>query len=145
MSNASGRRHARGFTLLEAIIAMVVMATSLLALYSWLSSSTFAINRVQVQSKALDDARAGLAMIETINPMREPSGERSVPPLTIRWNATPITARTTGQSRIGMATQFDFMLYDIAVEVLRENRSVREFSVRKTGWEVSRPINVDDF
>lgn len=144
MPDSSSPRSARGFTLLEAIIAMVVMATSLLALYSWLSSSTFALNRVQAQSRALDDARAGLALIETINPMLEPSGERSLPPLTIRWHSAPVSERTTGQSRIGMATQFDFRLYEVTVEILRENRNVREFSVRKAGWEVARPINPDD-
>ena len=65
-----------GFSLLEAIVAMVVMATALLALYAWLSSSTLGLTRAQAQTRALADSRSALALVETINPMLEPSGQR---------------------------------------------------------------------
>src|SRR5690606_25023927 len=50
-----------GFSLLEAIIAMVVMATGLLALYAWLGSNTIALQRVQANAASLEDARSALA------------------------------------------------------------------------------------
>lgn len=141
----SARRGAAGFTLLEAIVAMVVMATSLLALYGWLSSSTIALNRAQAQTRAVEDARSALAVVETINPMREPSGERALPPLVVRWQSRPVAERRPGLSRVGMTTQFDFILYQVDVEVLRDGDRVRDFSFRKAGWEVVRPIDLDDF
>lgn len=139
------RRGAAGFTLLEAIVAMVVMATSLLALYGWLSSSTIGLNRAQAQTRAVGDARSALALVETINPMSEPTGERELPPLRVRWRSTPVAERRPGLSRIGMTTQFDFILYQVEVEVLRDGEPVRDFSFRKAGWEVVRPVSVDDF
>lgn len=138
------RRRVSGFTLLEAIVAMVVMATSLLALYGWLSSNTIALNRAQAQTRALEDARSALAVVETINPMSEPSGERELPPLRVRWQSKPLADRRPGLSRIGMTNQFDFILYDVEVEVLRGGERVREFSFRKAGWEVVRAIDLDD-
>ena len=36
------KRAQSGFSLLEAIVAMVVMATAMLALYAWLSSAPWA-------------------------------------------------------------------------------------------------------
>jgi len=139
------RRHATGFTLLEAIVAMVLMATSLLALYGWLSTSTISLNRAQAQTHAVEDARSALAVVETINPMSEPQGERELPPLLVRWQSTPVAQRRPGLSRIGMTTQFDFILYQVDVEVLRDGERVRDFSFRKAGWEVVRAINPDDF
>lgn len=144
MPQAGARRNQRGFTLLEAIVAMVVMATALLALYSWLSTSTLGLRRAQAQAQALEDARTALALVEDVNPMHEPQGERAVPPLLVRWQARPVTDRRQGLSRAGMPTQFDFILYDMRVEVLRDGSPVRDFSFRKAGWEAARPVNLEE-
>ena len=66
MNRVPNARHAQGFSLLEAIVALVVMASTLLVLYGWLSSSTMALTRVQAQSLAQDAPSlmiaAGLAL-----------------------------------------------------------------------------------
>ena len=141
-----GRPHRqRGFSLLEAIVALTIMATCLLALYAWLSTSTLALNRVRANAAALADARAAMAVVETINPMQEPTGTRRLPPLEIRWKSRPLTDLRLGMSPAGGATQFDFRLYALDVEVLRDSQFVREFSVRRTGWTAARRVAPDDF
>ena len=138
-------RRQSGFSLLEAIIALTIMATTLLALYSWLSANTMALNRTQAVAYSLQDARTALAVVETINPMDQPRGERQIPPLDIRWVARPITELRTGMSRSGTPTQFDLMLYEVDVEVFRDDALSREFRVRKAGWVAARPINPEDW
>lgn len=135
----------QGFSLLEAIVALTIMATCLLALYAWLSTSTFAITRVRASALSLQDARTAMAVIETVNPMAEPDGTRKLPPLEIRWKSRPLTDLRIGMSRAGTATQFDFRLFELDVEVRRNNAVVRDFSVRRTGWVAARPILLDDF
>jgi general secretion pathway protein I len=127
-----------GFTLLEAIVAMAIMATCLLALYGWLSSNTIAVSRAAAQTRALGDARAALAVVESINPMAEPQGERAVPPLTVRWESKAITPTRPGLSQAGFPTLFDFTLYDVDVQVLRDDTLVKEFTVRRSGWNQAR-------
>ena len=84
------------------------------------------------------------AIAETINPMVTPVGSREVAPLEIRWSSRPITERRTGMSRAGTATQFDFRLYEVDVEVRRNGTLVRDFTLRKAGWEAARPILPDE-
>ena len=134
-----------GFSLLEAIVAMTIMATCLMALYAWLSSSTLAINRVRANASALTDARVAKAIIETVNPMSEGKGSRLLAPLEIRWEARPISELRLGMSPAGSATPFDFRLYELDVRVLRDGQMVREFRMRKAGWVLARPINTNDF
>lgn len=136
--------NARGFTLLEAIVAMVIMASALLALYSWLSASTLSLNRARAQALALDDARSALELMDTINPSREPRGEVRLDALDIRWQTRSTSDLRPGMSSVGFPTQFDFQLHDLDVEVLRDGRLVRSFTIRKTGWVVARPINLDE-
>lgn len=132
-----------GFTLLEAIVAMVIMATALLALYSWLSTSMLALNRAQAQTLALEDARIAMAVLDDLNPFVEPTGERRIEPLSVRWRSEPLTERRPGLSQVGFPTQFDFILYRVDVEVWRGETRTRDFSVRKAGWEITRPIDLD--
>ena len=145
VTRPGGPRGQRGFTLLEAIVAMVVMATALLALYSWLSTSTLGLRRAQAQAQALEDARTALTLVEDVNPMQDPQGQRDAPPLTVRWQSRALTDRRAGVSRAGLPTQFDFILYEMDVEVLRNGTQVRQFSFRKAGWEAARPVNLEDF
>lgn len=144
ISHSSHRQGQRGFSLLEAIVALTIMATCLLALYAWLSTSTFSLGRARDSALALQDARAAQAIAETINPMVTPVGSREVAPLEIRWSSRPITERRTGMSRAGTATQFDFRLYEVDVEVRRNGTLVRDFTLRKAGWEAARPILPDE-
>lgn len=134
----------QGFSLLEAIVALTIMATSLLALYAWLSTSTLALRHVSDSSLSLQDARSALALMETVNPMTEPSGSRTLPPLEIRWKVLPLTDRRIGMSPAGGATQFDLRLYQVEVEVYRSDILVREFEIRKAGWEIARPAVLDE-
>lgn len=135
-----GRQRQQGFSLLEAIVALTIMATCLLALYAWLSTSTLALNRVRANAAAITDARAAMAAIETVNPLAEPSGRRELKPLEIIWKSRPLTDIRLGMSRGGTATQFDFRLYEMDVQVKRDGVTVRDFSMRKTGWIAARPI-----
>jgi general secretion pathway protein I len=141
----SAPKSQQGFSLLEAIVALTIMATCLLALYGWLSTSTLALGHVRASALALSDARAAMAIVDTVNPMSEPNGKRDLPPLEIRWKARPLTDLRLGMSPAGGATQFDFRLYELDVEVLREGRSIREFNMRKTGWVAARRVAPDDF
>ncbi len=134
----------RGFTLLEAIVAMVIMATTLLALYAWLSSSAIAVGRAQAVSQGLDDGRVALAVIEGINPMASENGSREIGGLTIRWQATPIADRRSGVTVVGSAAPYDYALYEMEVETLRDGRTTQAFKVRRAGWVATRVMSMDD-
>ena len=138
-----GRAQA-GFTLLEAIVALTIMAMCLLALYAWLATSTSAIRHVSAHAQALQDARTAVALMQTVNPMATPRGRRSLPELEVRWEAKPLSIRLFGMSEAYGATPFDFQLFDLDVSVLRGQRVVREFHMHKTGWVLARPIPLND-
>lgn len=138
-------RSQRGFSLLEAIVALTIMATGLLALYAWLSTSTMALGRVRESAAGLSDARAAMAIMDAVNPMDEPNGTRDLLPLEIRWTSRPLTDLRLGMSPAGGATQFDFRLYELDIEVRRDNRVVRDFKMRKVGWTAARKVSQDDF
>lgn len=145
MAGAS-RRRVRGFTLLEAIVALTVFSICAMALYGWLAVNLDALVRVEASAGSVRDGRAALAMLETVDPMAEPKGQRELPgELVIRWTSEEIGKRAPGAGPSGSVLIFDLALYDMHVEVLRAGREVRRFDVRRTGWETVRSLHDEEF
>lgn len=138
------RRSSRGFSLLEAIVALTIFSAGALTLYGWLSVNVTSLGRAEARTDALRDARAGLALIETINPLAEPRGTRDIGALTIEWAARPVAERRTGATPVGRPSVFDLALYDVDVVVLREGSESYRFTVRRAGWESVRSSGLFD-
>ena len=88
-SPAAGLHRARGFGLLEALVALVLLAGTGLALFSWLQQNLRDASRVaQVEREARLQLNA-LSAMAAINPMLEPEGEVALEGVTVSWRAEP--------------------------------------------------------
>ena len=92
-------RRQGGFSLLEAIVALTIMATCLLALYAWLSTSTFALGRARDSALALQDARVAQAIVERQRHFFE-HGEVAMRPLVLREIADILGLHESTVSRV---------------------------------------------
>lgn len=142
----SPRSHAGGFSLLEAIVALTVFSICALALYGWLAVNVNALGRVEARSAGVRDGRTALALLEAVNPMTTPQGERTLPGgLVVRWTSQEVVKRKPGVAPSGMPLVFDLALYDMDVRVLRAGRQVTRFAVRRAGWETVRTMRNDGY
>ena len=131
----------RGFSLLEAIVALTIFSMSAMALYGWLSVNVNALSRVEARSAAVRDGRTALAVLEAVNPMAEPQGTRRLPgELEVRWTSREIRPRQSAKGPAGNTLVFDVALYELTVTVLRGQREVNRFSLRRAGWETARSM-----
>lgn len=137
-------RAGRGFSLLEAIVALAVFSTAALALYGWLSTNVVGLGRAEARIDALRDARAGLAVVETINPMAEPRGSRDLDGLIVEWTSEEVVPRRSGTTATGLPSVFDLALYELEVTVRRGPRETYRFQVRRAGWESVRSSGLFD-
>lgn len=134
-----GRRQ-RGFTLLEAIVALTIFSICAMALYAWLAANINALVRVDARAAAVRDGRAALAVLEPVNPMAEPSGSRELPGgLSVRWTSVQVDAQP-GMGLAGNTLVFDLGLYDLDVRLVRDGREEDRFTVRRAGWTTARQL-----
>jgi general secretion pathway protein I len=81
---------AAGFTLIETMVALVILSVSLIAFYDFLSSALNGAARIQAVSTAYDRHTNALELATTINPMANADGTFNLGAYRIRWTSRAI-------------------------------------------------------
>ncbi len=103
-----------GFSLLEAIVALTLLAVAGLALFSWINASFDSLSRADAAQARAQAQSNALAYIQTVNPMLRPSGETKLGSLTVRWRSEEIGPKVKPSEDSPDGTgNFIVALYDI--------------------------------
>lgn len=125
----------RGFTLLEAIVAMVLISGAGYALFGWINGNIMALNRVQEVNARSAATQNILEYMNSVNPMLKPEGDATLGGYRIRWKARPLTLVQDGPGLYQIA------LYDTQVVAeSEESRPWFEFRLRQAGYKKVREI-----
>lgn len=85
-----GRRLCAGFGLLEAIVALTLLAGTGVALFTWINQNLDAATRLRAHEQRAQLLLSARALVETVNPMRAPSGQLEAGDLALSWQAEVI-------------------------------------------------------
>ncbi len=125
----------RGFTLLEAIVAMVLIMLVGLTLYSWISTSVISLQHVRDTEMKVVSEDSALALLRTINPMQKPQGAIQVEGLRIRWNAQLLYPARSGAGYYRGISLYRIGLYQVHVEVHNIQGKAYSFETRMVGYK----------
>jgi general secretion pathway protein I len=134
------RHRQGGFTLLEAVVAIALVAATALPLYAFFSRSVDGIYRA---AEANRESQAGLTTISFLaglNPMERPSGEEGIGALRLRWTSREVVPATDsiGYPRgIGL---FSVALYEVTGEILEAGRVRSTVTIRLVGHRQARQL-----
>ena len=127
----------RGFSLLEAIVALTLLAVAGLALFSWINASFDGITRADAAQARAQAQSNALTYIQTVNPMQRPFGETKLGSLTLSWRAREIAQKIKPNAASADGTgNFIVALYEIELTMSDPPR-VPPFSANVTqlGYE----------
>ena len=134
----------RGFTLIEAIVAMVLIATSGMALFSWINSNIITLNRVQEINNVNAATVNALEYLNTVNPWTNPEGQASLGTYRITWKAVQTTEARDGAAYPYNIGLFQLNLYQTKVTLQGANgQPWFEFSLQQVGYKKVREMSVD--
>ena len=133
----------RGFTLLEVIVALVLVATTGMALFSWINSSLDTMSRVMEKNNSILAARNALAWIRTVNPMLKQNGTIYDGDLEISWHSVPVAPTRMGSGHLGGTSLYQLGLYDTDVKVVKQGRIIYSFTVRQAGFRQVHPFLIE--
>lgn len=136
MSNWLGRNKnpARGFTLIEAIVAMTIIGTAALPIMLLLSQSLDQLARVADANARAAAIESALAIIDPINPSITPSGEIEFGSISFSWTSEvlvpPNDSVQPGTGLVGFYVGF----YNVEIVLMKEDAPWFSFSTRKVGY-----------
>jgi len=132
---ARGRAPA-GFTLLEAIVAIVVLAAALVPIYTLVSNLSRSAFRVDEANRRAEIETDALNIMSTINPMADPSGSLDLGPYAVRWTTQPIAGPLDGSGYPSGVSAFRIGLYQANVEVQEPGgKLLTSFPLRMIGYK----------
>lgn len=128
----------RGFTLLEAVVALAILAAAGLAVFAAMSQSMQMVTRAE-RVRAADSAmRNALAWSERINPMETPSGEHQLGDYLLRWQAEPIEPPRDGATGALAPGLYEIGLYRLHMELWRNGELARQAILNRAGYRQVR-------
>jgi general secretion pathway protein I len=130
------RDNSKGFTLLEAIVALAVMALALIPLVSFITQSANELLRAGESNERSFVMQSALALMDPINPMDEGSGKIPLDrEITLTWESQAIVEPNPGiQVGSGLAA-YRLGFYKVHITVNRGQAAWFDFDMRKVGYE----------
>lgn len=136
------RRAAPGFTLLEAIVSLVVLAVAGGALYGLFGTNLLSLGRsgeIAVQDPVV---RHALARLAAVDPWRESQGAFAHDGFEVAWQARLAAPVRQGQGPDG-AGDYDLGLYDVEFAISKEGRRLGVWRTRLVGYHNARGLTAE--
>jgi len=128
-----------GFSLLEAMVVMVILASAGWALFSWVNASIISLRRVEDANARSAATTNAVEFLQTVNPMLRPEGEANLGDCRIRWQASTITNVIDGSDYPRGRSFYELALYDTVVRAYRgQDEFWFEFKLKQVGFKKVR-------
>jgi prepilin-type N-terminal cleavage/methylation domain-containing protein len=137
----------RGFSLIEMIAALTILAIGSGVLFSWLGQTTAQLTRFQLQEKASLARLQAIDFLSTQNPTVAADGKQSFDGFSMEWKSEPVTEVRDSISPAGGLGLYRVSLYQTQVSTFdRSGRAWFQFPVKLVGYvQVRQPSKAKPF
>jgi general secretion pathway protein I len=128
------RASSSGFGLLEAIVALTLLAGTGMALFSWINQNLQSASRLRLHEQESRLLLSAQSLVDTVNPLQTPTGRLEVGGLAVRWEAEALEpARQNATFTEGLGGPWLVGLYRLRVHA---QDSVQGVELRFEQWRV---------
>ena len=128
-----------GFTLIEAIVALVLIASTGMALFGWINSKLITLNRVQEANAQSAATASALDYMSTVNPMLSPQGEATLGAYRLSWRASTSTDPRDGAGYPYGISQYQLALFDTEINIQKaDGQPWFGFTLQQVGYQQVR-------
>ncbi len=124
--------HARGFSLLEVIAALVILSMGASAAFTWLSQTVQSIARLKEQEAQLLVRQEAIEYLRSLNPMQQPEGQVSMGEMGLKWTSKAVAPVMRAQAGSGGAGLYEVGLHEVTLVVNRQQSEEPWFTVVQT-------------
>jgi len=139
--NNRGNCKQHGFTLIEAIVALVLISTTGMALFSWINSNIITLNRVQEINTENAATLNAVEYMNSINPMTAPEGQANLGSCRLAWKAEATTEPRDGANYPYSIGLYQLSMYQTKVTVQKSDGQFWfDFTLQQVGYKKVREL-----
>jgi general secretion pathway protein I len=127
-----------GFTLLEAIVALVIFSSASIGIYGWVNANLISLNRLADLAANEQVLNSAVERLKLVDMSKETEGAFNVGDYNVQWNTELVEPWRNGVTGAGAITIYDFALYDVNLVFVKEGRERGHFSYRNTAYKKMR-------
>lgn len=133
------RQRQRGFSLLEMIAALTILAIGSGVLFSWLGQTTAQLTRFQQQEKASLARLQAIDFLSAQNPALVPEGRQSFDGFSMHWKSEPVTEVRESLAPAGGRGLYQMSLYQVQVSIFDQSAQAWfQFPLKLVGYKQVR-------
>ena len=125
-----------GFTLLEALVALAILATSGTALLVFYSNAINGLIRATEIQETLLLAENLQPLFNTLTLQEETEQQMEFNGYQVHWHAKPVEPKQQGRNSNGAMSRFIMGLYDIEVTINKDDREIDRYTTRNVSWQL---------
>lgn len=133
--NLERNSRCRGFTLIEALVALVILGGAGMALFGWVNASIVSVRRVEEANLRSDAVANAIEYMQAVNPMRDPAGRADLGHYALEWTSAVSAPAVDGVGYPQGPSLFQLGLYETRVRASRAGDPVWfEVTLTLVGW-----------
>jgi general secretion pathway protein I len=133
-----------GFTLIEAIVALVLIGTTGMALFGWINTNITTLHRVQETNAANAATINVLEYMNSINPMISPEGQANLGAYRLSWKAETVMEPRDGAGYPYGISLYQLGLYQTKITVQKpDGQFWFTFVLQQVGHKKVRELSLD--
>lgn len=142
--NKPSHKH-RGFTLLEAMVALVIFSLAAIGIYGWINANLISLNRLADLAANEQVLNSAVERLKLVDMSKETEGAFNVDEYNVQWRADLVEPWHNGITAAGAVTIYDFALFSVKLTFIKDGRERGHFSYRNTAYkQVRKPKKEED-
>ena len=130
---AKAKHH--GFSLLEAIVALLLVTMVSMASFSWVNNLLFSVEKLETNAQRNLVKRNVSEFLSGINVMSMPNGEQRLGGMLVSWQAQLMEPIQKGKTINGGTSPFELGLYRVEVRVDSKEGERVTFELIQVGYK----------
>lgn len=133
----------RGFTLLEAMVALAIFSMVAIGIYSWVNTNLITLNRLAEVAATEQVLNSSIERLKLVDMSKETNGRFNVNGYWVDWKAEPVEPWKNGVTAAGAIGLYDIGLMNVSLAFSKDGRAVGGYQYRHAAYKQVREFKLE--